>query len=76
MAHAARAHPRTAEYIAGVYHFDEVRTGPVGVRIRGSAWEVAAGPLELCFRVGRQGPLGLALRAVPGRSPDGRCGRP
>ncbi|MCM9077280.1 MULTISPECIES: hypothetical protein [Streptomyces] len=57
--------PRTAEYIAGVYHFDEVRTGPVGVRIRGSAWEVAAGPLELCFRVGRQGPLGLALRAVP-----------
>lgn len=56
---------RTAGYIAGVYHFDEVRTDPVSVRIRENAWTVTAGPLELRFLVGRQGVLGLALRAVP-----------
>ncbi|RST16337.1 hypothetical protein [Streptomyces sp. WAC05950] len=56
---------RTARYIAGVYHFDEVRTEPVGVRISGDTWNVTAGPLDLRFRVGRQGVLGLALRAVP-----------
>ncbi|MET9572831.1 hypothetical protein ACFYNW_05180 [Streptomyces virginiae] len=56
---------RTAEYIAGVYHFDEVRTDPVDVRIREGRWNVTAGPLQLRFRVGRQGVLGLALRAVP-----------
>ncbi|MFD6229114.1 hypothetical protein ACFWFZ_19920 [Streptomyces sp. NPDC060232] len=56
---------RTAEYISGVYHFDEVRTDPVSVRIREKAWNVTAGPLELRFLVGRQGILGLALRAVP-----------
>ncbi|MFF3675812.1 hypothetical protein ACFYYS_18325 [Streptomyces sp. NPDC002120] len=56
---------RTAEYIAGTYHFDEVRTDPVRVQIRDSAWDVAAGPLDLRFRVGHQGVLGLVLRAVP-----------
>ncbi|MFF4448244.1 hypothetical protein [Streptomyces sp. NPDC001502] len=56
---------RTAEYIAGTYHFDEVRTDPVRVQIRDSSWDVAAGPLDLRFRVGHQGALGLALRAVP-----------
>ncbi|MGW7328996.1 hypothetical protein ACWGIU_10430 [Streptomyces sp. NPDC054840] len=56
---------RTAEYIAGTYHFDEVRTDPVSVRIRDSAWDVAAGPLDLRFRVEHQRALGLALRAVP-----------
>ncbi|MEU8776883.1 hypothetical protein [Streptomyces sp. NPDC048606] len=55
----------TARYIAGVYHFDEVRVVPVEVRRRGPLWEVGAGPLRLGFRVGRRGPLGLALRAVP-----------
>ncbi|CAM5332004.1 hypothetical protein [Streptomyces avidinii] len=57
---------RTAEYIAGVYHFDEVRTGPVAVHSRGPVWDVAAGSLRLRFTVGRRGGLGLALRAVPG----------
>ncbi|MFJ1565983.1 hypothetical protein ACIOG8_17440 [Streptomyces erythrochromogenes] len=56
---------RTAEYIAGVYHFDEVRTAPVRVRIHGGTWDVTAGPLDLGFRVGPRGALGLALRAVP-----------
>ncbi|MFG2621291.1 hypothetical protein ACGFXC_27115 [Streptomyces sp. NPDC048507] len=55
----------TAGYVASVYHFDEVRTVPVSVRGRDGLWEVAAGPLELWFRAGRRGPLGLALRAVP-----------
>ncbi|MFJ2822160.1 hypothetical protein ACIO7M_13720 [Streptomyces toxytricini] len=56
---------RTAACIAGVYRFDEVRTAPVGVRVEGARWEVSAGPLDLWFSVGRRGPLGLALRAVP-----------
>ncbi|KJY18835.1 hypothetical protein VR43_23070 [Streptomyces sp. NRRL S-104] len=56
---------RTARYIAGVYHFDEVRTEPVSVRIGGGTWNVTAGPVDLRFRVGRQGVLGLVLRAVP-----------
>ncbi|MFE2163738.1 hypothetical protein ACFXB3_01435 [Streptomyces sp. NPDC059447] len=56
---------RTAEYVAGVYHFDEVRTGPVSVRGRDGVWDVVAGPLVLSFTVGRRSALGLALRAVP-----------
>ncbi|WP_030756789.1 MULTISPECIES: hypothetical protein [unclassified Streptomyces] len=56
---------RTAEYIAGIYHFDEVRTHPVSVLMRDGGWDVAAGPVDLRFRVGRQGALGLLLRAVP-----------
>ncbi|MGW7104316.1 hypothetical protein [Streptomyces sp. NPDC054883] len=56
---------RTAEYIAGVYHFDEVRTVPVRVHRRDTEWDVVAGPLALRFAVGRRGALGLALRAVP-----------
>ncbi|MEV7559671.1 hypothetical protein [Streptomyces sp. NPDC089795] len=56
---------RTAEYIAGIYHFDEVRTVPVSVRTRESTWDVEAGPLDLRFRVGHSGALGLLLRAVP-----------
>ncbi|MEU3727674.1 hypothetical protein [Streptomyces sp. NPDC031705] len=55
----------TARCIAGVYHFDEVRTGPVTVRVSGTVWEVAADSLTLRFTVGRRGPLGMALRAVP-----------
>ncbi|MFE5811500.1 hypothetical protein [Streptomyces sp. NPDC056491] len=56
---------RTAGYIADVYHFDEVRTGPVSVHRRGIVWDVAAADLVLRFDVGRRGALGLALRAVP-----------
>lgn len=56
---------RTAEYVAGIYHFDEVRTVPVSVHRADSVWDVAAGPLALRFAVGRRGVLGLALRAVP-----------
>ncbi|WP_078848901.1 hypothetical protein [Streptomyces sp. NRRL F-4428] len=56
---------RIAEYVSGVYHFDEVRTDPVSVRIRAGGIGVAAGPLEMRFRVGRPGILGLALLAVP-----------
>ncbi|WP_405754396.1 hypothetical protein [Streptomyces sp. NBC_00073] len=56
---------RTAEYVAAVYHFDEVRTSPVRVHARDGVWDVAAGPLDLCFRVGRRGALGWALRTVP-----------
>ncbi|WP_030206643.1 hypothetical protein [Streptomyces sp. NRRL S-87] len=56
----------TTRWIAGVYHFDELCTGPVTVRTQGPGWEVSAGPLALGFAVGRRGALGLALRAVPG----------
>lgn len=59
---------RIADCVAGIYHFDEVRTVPVRVSAgqgRHAVWDVAAGPLELRFRVGRRGALGLALRAVP-----------
>ncbi|MFG3284470.1 hypothetical protein [Streptomyces sp. NPDC048111] len=55
----------TAAYVSSVYHFDEVRTVDVAVRVRDGVWHVAAGPLDLRFTVGRRGALGLALRAVP-----------
>ncbi|MGV9342500.1 hypothetical protein [Streptomyces sp. NPDC003688] len=59
---------RTADFIAGTYAFDEVGVVPVGVRTDGAHWSVDAGPLlTLRFTVGRRGPLGLLLRAVPGR---------
>ncbi|MGV9423185.1 hypothetical protein ACWDO7_02705 [Streptomyces sp. NPDC003656] len=59
---------RTADFIAGTYGFDEVRVVPVGVRTDGAHWSVDAGALlTLRFTVGRRGPLGLLLRAVPGR---------
>ncbi|MEU7555357.1 hypothetical protein AB0B01_23955 [Streptomyces sp. NPDC044571] len=56
---------RIAACVADIYHFDEVRTVPVSVRRRDTAWDVAAGPLVLHFTVGGRGALGLALRAVP-----------
>ncbi|MFD8416444.1 hypothetical protein ACFV2Q_32670 [Streptomyces sp. NPDC059650] len=56
---------RTAECIAGIYHFDEVLVVPVGVRRRDPEWDVTAGPLHVRFVAGRRGALGLALRAVP-----------
>ncbi|MFE2071553.1 hypothetical protein [Streptomyces misionensis] len=57
---------RTAEFIAGTYSFDEVRIEPVRVRVTGDVWTVTAGAvLGLRFTVGRRGPAGLLLRAVP-----------
>ncbi|MFF5407240.1 hypothetical protein ACFY8K_00680 [Streptomyces misionensis] len=57
---------RTAEFIAGTYAFDEVRIEPVRVRVTGDVWAVTAGTLlDLRFTVGRRGPAGLLLRAVP-----------
>jgi len=59
-----------AEYVSGVYRFDEVRV--VDVRLTtppvrtGAVWEVSAGPLQLRLVVGRRTPLGWLLRAVPG----------
>ncbi|MEU9096739.1 hypothetical protein [Streptomyces sp. NPDC048361] len=55
----------TAAYVSAVYHFDDVRSVAVTVVVREGVWEVAAGPLDLRFEVGRRGALGLALRAVP-----------
>ncbi|MFB8249117.1 hypothetical protein ACFC5X_29290 [Streptomyces sp. NPDC055952] len=56
----------TADFIAGLYVFDEVRVVPVDVRIAGHRhWSVAAAPLDLRFGTGRRGLPGLALRAVP-----------
>ncbi|MCF3964043.1 hypothetical protein [Streptomyces fuscigenes] len=57
---------QTADFVAATYSFDTVRVVPVQVVTEGRLWEVAAGPLEWRFAVGPRGPLGLALRAVPG----------
>ncbi len=60
----------TGEFIAATYRFDRLRIVPVTVAVSGrgagAVWTVAAGPLELRFRVGRRGPLGWLLRVVPG----------
>ncbi|QMV20536.1 hypothetical protein GQS52_00505 [Streptomyces sp. SCUT-3] len=56
----------TGDFVAATYRFDRVRTVPVVVGAAGPVWTVAAGPLDLRFTVGRRGPLGLLLRAVPG----------
>ncbi|MFF4984053.1 hypothetical protein ACFY3O_28915 [Streptomyces sp. NPDC001046] len=56
----------TADFIAGLYVFDEVRVVPVDVRITGHRhWSVTAAQLDLRFGTGRRGLPGLALRAVP-----------
>jgi hypothetical protein len=55
----------TGGFIANTYAFDQVRVVPVRVEVAGATWTVAAGSLELRFTVGRRGPLGLLLRAVP-----------
>jgi hypothetical protein len=54
-----------ARFIATTYAFDEVRVAPVTVIPADEVWTVSAGPLELRFRVGRRGWLGLLLRSVP-----------
>ncbi|UQU61234.1 hypothetical protein COUCH_19390 [Couchioplanes caeruleus] len=58
--------PELARFVADTYAFDDVRIAPVTVTDAGDRWTaVAAGPLELRFRVGRRGWLGVLLRAVP-----------
>ncbi|MEU9478050.1 hypothetical protein [Streptomyces sp. NPDC048191] len=58
---------RTADFIAATYAFDDVCVVPLRVRVTGDEWAVTAGPqLDLRFAVGRRGPTGLLLRAVPG----------
>ena len=60
------ATPGLAEFVAATYAFDDVLVAPVTVTAQDESWtSVAAGPLELRFRTGRRGPLGLVLRAVP-----------
>jgi hypothetical protein len=55
------------DFVADTYRFDEVLVVPVTVTAEpGGVWNVAAGPLDLRFAVGRRGPLGLLMRAVPG----------
>lgn len=55
----------TARFIADTYTFDDVRVVPVAVQVAGSEWSVEAAELRLRFTLGRRGPLGLILRAVP-----------
>jgi hypothetical protein len=57
--------PALARFVSATYAFDEVRVTPVSVGVRGDAWAVAAGPLDLSFRAGGRGWLGRLLRAVP-----------
>ncbi|MFI8965815.1 hypothetical protein ACIGO8_27315 [Streptomyces sp. NPDC053493] len=57
----------TADFIGATYSFDDVRVAPVRARVTGDEWTVTAGPLlDLRFTVGRRGPTGVLLRAVPG----------
>ncbi|WP_327687023.1 hypothetical protein [Streptomyces sp. NBC_00467] len=56
----------TADFIRSTYVFDTVRVVPVEVSVTDDAWTVRAGPLDLHFITGRRGPLGCALRTVPG----------
>ncbi|MFF4378295.1 hypothetical protein [Kitasatospora sp. NPDC001547] len=53
------------EFVAGTYSFDQVDVVPVAVARTGTGWSVTAGPLTLRFTLGRRGPLGWLLRAVP-----------
>ncbi|MEU0192103.1 hypothetical protein ABZ250_19845 [Streptomyces afghaniensis] len=57
---------RTADFVGGIYRFDEVRVVPVDVSVADDTWTVTAGPLELRFTVGRRRPAGVLLRSVPG----------
>lgn len=54
-----------AVFVAATYVFDRIEVTPVAVSVRGNAWTVTAGPLDLSFTVGRRGVLGFLLRAVP-----------
>lgn len=56
-----------AVFVAATYVFDRIEVTPVAVSVRGNAWTVTAGPLDLSFTVGRRGVLGFLLRAGPPR---------
>jgi len=59
-----------ADYVTGVYTFDETRVVDVAVTtpsVRpGAEWVVDAGPLSVRLVLGGRTPLGLLLRCVPG----------
>ena len=57
--------PELAEFVADTYAFDDVRVAPVTVTADGGWTAVSAGPVDLRYRTGRRGWLGLLLRAVP-----------
>jgi hypothetical protein len=57
--------PRLAEFLAGVYRFDEIQVGSCSAWRAGPGWQVQAGPLELSFTVGRRSQLGWLLWAIP-----------
>ncbi|HEU4425409.1 MAG TPA: hypothetical protein VFR67_22985 [Pilimelia sp.] len=57
--------PALAGFVAATYAFEEVLVAPVTVTPADDVWTVTAGPLDLRFRVGRRGWLGLLLRSVP-----------
>ena len=57
--------PELAEFLAGIYRFDEVQVGSCSARRAGSCWEVQAGPLQLSFTIGRRSLLGWLLWAIP-----------
>jgi len=57
--------PELAGFVADTYAFDDVLLAPVTVTPAAAWTTVEAGPLVLRYRIGRRGPLGLLLRAVP-----------
>lgn len=52
---------QVADFVAGTYHFDEVRVVPVAA----SPGHVTAGPLTLSYDLGGRTPLGRLLRLTP-----------
>ena len=57
--------PTVAEFVAGTYQFDDVRTVDVSVTVEGPRWQITAPPVEVTCDVGGRPTLGLLLRAVP-----------
>ncbi len=57
--------PPIAEFIAGIYQFDDVHTVGVNATVDGARWQIVAPPIEVIFGVGGRPTLGLLLRAVP-----------
>ncbi|MGH3568692.1 MAG: hypothetical protein ACRDRH_22230 [Pseudonocardia sp.] len=56
-----------ADFVAGIYRFDEIRLTPVHASVCGPRWGITAGPLQVTFDVGGRPPLGLLLRLMPRR---------
>lgn len=56
-----------ADFVGGVYAFDEVVVAPVVTERRDGCLRFRGGPLEVCVDVGRRDLLGWVLRAVPRR---------